>query len=57
MKDEKHPIKKEFSIIELKENGEIKYKVTKRIPYLSVSETKIFKSKEEAKKQFYEWLE
>ena len=54
--EEKHPIKKEVTIIELQENGKKKFKVTKRIPYLKVSETKIFNSKEEAKKQFEEWL-
>jgi len=35
----------------------MRFKVTRRVPYLSVSETKIFESKEEAKKQFDEWLE
>jgi len=56
MEDEKHPIKKEVSIVELQENGKKKFKVTKRIPALSVSDTKVFDSKEEAKKQFDEWL-
>ena len=55
--DKKHPIKLEVSIIEFQENGRKKFKVTKRIPSLFVSETKIFESKEEAKKQFDEWLE
>ena len=45
----------EVSIIELKENGK-RYKVTRRIPGMSVSETKMFKSKEEAMKQLEEWL-
>ena len=45
----------EVTIMELKENGE-KYKVTRRIPGMSVSETKLFKSKEEAIKQLEEWL-
>jgi hypothetical protein len=49
-------IKWEVTMIELQENGKKKFKVTKRIPYLKVSETKIFESKEEAKKQFEEWL-
>ena len=50
--EKKHFTKKwEVSLIEL-ENHEIKYKVTRRIPELSIAETKIFKSKKEAKKQF-----
>jgi len=57
MEEDKHPIKWEVSIIELQENGKKKFKVTRRVPYLSVSETKVFESKEEAKKQFDEWLE
>ena len=46
----------EASIIELKKNGKIKYKVTRRLPEMSVAETKIFDSKEEAIKQLQEWL-
>jgi len=42
--------------MELEEENRIKYKVTRRIPELSVAETKIFNSKEEAKQQFEEWL-
>ena len=45
----------EVTIIELKENGK-RYKVTRRIPGMSVSETKLFKSKEKAIKQLEEWL-
>jgi len=57
-KTEKHLTKKwEISIIELENNTEKKYKVTRRLPDLSVAETKVFNSKEEAKKQFDEWLE
>lgn len=53
----KHPTKKwEISIIGIVDNEENKYKVTRRYPNLSIAETKIFKSKEEAKKQFEEWL-
>ena len=33
------------------------FKVTRRLPDLTVSETKIFASKEEAQKQFDKWLE
>ena len=45
----------EVNIIELKDNGK-RYKVTRRIPDMSVSETRIFKSKEKAIKQLEEWL-
>lgn len=45
----------EVSLIELKENGK-RYKVTRRIPSMHVSETKMFKSKKEALKQLEEWL-
>ena len=41
--------------MELKDNG-IKFKVTRRIPELTISETKIFNTKEEAMKQFEEWV-
>jgi hypothetical protein len=34
-----------------------KYKVTKRVPEMSVSDTKMFRNKDEAKRQFEEWLE
>ena len=55
-KTKKHGrLKWEVSIIEL-ENGGKNYKVTRIIPNLSVAETKMFKEKEEAKKQFEEWL-
>ena len=53
----KHIQKKwEVSIIEFFENENKKYKVTRRLPELSVAETKIFEKLEEAKKQFDEWL-
>lgn len=53
---QKHAIKKwEVSLSEL-HDGEIVFKVTRRIPELSVSETLFFKTKNEAKKQFDEWL-
>ena len=52
-----HPIKKwEVSIIELENHKGKKFKVTRRIPHMSVAETKIFKSKKQAIKQFDEWL-
>lgn len=46
----------EISIIELKKNGRKNYKVTRRMPELHVSETKIFTSKKKAMKQLQEWL-
>ena len=49
--------KLEMSIMEMENHIGKKYKVTKRIADLSVAETKVFRSKEEAKKQFDEWLE
>jgi len=37
-------------------DGKRVYKVTRRLPGMSVSETRIFKSKKSARKQFREWL-
>lgn len=55
--DKKHFAKKwEISFIELINGVETKYKVTRKIPELSISETILFKSKEKAKKKFEEWL-
>lgn len=57
-KTKEHQIKKwEISLMEFSNHIGKKYKVTRRIPELSVAETKIFNSKWEAKKQFDEWLE
>ena len=42
--------------MEIQEGRTVKYKVTRRIAELSVAETKIFASKEEAKEQFEIWL-
>jgi hypothetical protein len=54
----KHLVKRwEVSIMELQNTFGRKFKVTKRLPEMSVAETKIFRSKEEAKRQFEEWLE
>lgn len=54
---EKHPLKKwEVSIMEFQDEEGIKYKVTRRLAEMSVAETKIFLTKEEAKEQFEEWL-
>jgi hypothetical protein len=47
---------REVSIIKLKYNNIDKYKVTRRLPELTVAETKIFFSKKEALAQFEEWL-
>jgi hypothetical protein len=44
----------EITLTEL-ENGGKKYKVTRRMPDLTVAETKIFTSREEAIKQFESW--
>ncbi|MBD3355087.1 hypothetical protein GF361_03830 [Candidatus Woesearchaeota archaeon] len=58
METKKHPIKKwEVSIIEIENTIGKKYKVTKKIPEMSVAETKVFRSKQDAKKQFEAWLE
>jgi len=46
----------EISIIELANSIGRKYKVTRRLPGFSVSETKVFRNKDEAKKQFDEWI-
>lgn len=44
------------SILELEDNEGRLYKVNKRIPEFSVAETKMFRNKKEAIKQFKEWL-
>ena len=46
----------EITLMEFENNIGKKYKVTRRIPELYVAETKIFKAKEEAKRQFDEWI-
>lgn len=45
------------SVLQLRDNGNTYYKVTRRMYALSVAETKIFLSKEEAQRQFETWLE
>ena len=53
----KHITKKwEISFLELQNHKGKKFKVTRRLPDLFVSETKVFKTKKGAKKQFDEWL-
>ena len=44
------------TIIELESNYKKEYKVTRRIPCLKLAETRVFQSKEEAKKQFEDWM-
>ncbi len=46
----------EISIMEIREENTIKYKVTRRMPSMSIAETKVFNSKIEAIRQFKEWL-
>ena len=53
----KHFIKKwEVSIMEFHDDEGKKFKVTRRLPEMSVAETKIFRSKKNAKKLFDDWL-
>ncbi len=57
MKQEKHLTKKwEVSLIELQNGVGKKFKVTRRLPELLVAETKMFRTKAQAKKQVEEWL-
>ena len=53
---EHHAAPAEVLAPEYRINEDKMYKVTRRMPTMLVAETKIFKSKEEAKKQFEEWL-
>ncbi len=46
----------EISIISFNDNKGTKYNVTRRLPELSVAETKLFKNRKLAEKQFLEWL-
>ena len=39
------------------EEKETRYKVTRRLPELTVAETKIFTNEEDAKRQVHEWLQ
>ncbi|HIH39252.1 TPA: hypothetical protein HA219_00805 [Candidatus Woesearchaeota archaeon] len=56
-KNKKHFHKKwEVSIIELSSSEGKRYKVTRSLPELHVSETKMFNSKKEARNKFNEWL-
>jgi len=49
-------MKWEVTIAEFEDEEGKKYKVTRRLPEMLVSETKIFKSKKQARKQFKQWL-
>ena len=46
----------EVSISEYETSDGIRWKVTRRVPAMSVAETKIFSVKREAIKQYEEWL-
>ena len=50
-------LKKEVSIIELWNGVGPKYKVTKRIPEFGITETRVFRTIEEAKLQLKKWLD
>jgi hypothetical protein len=53
----KHQTKKwEVSISEFQYQGGKKFKVTRKLPELSVAETKVFTTKKKAKELFDEWL-
>ena len=56
-KERKHPVTSwEVSMIEVIDCFGSKFKVTRRIPSMCVAETKVFRSKKKAKKQFEDWL-
>ncbi|MBW2969729.1 hypothetical protein KY319_01260 [Candidatus Woesearchaeota archaeon] len=50
-------MKWEITIMQIEDEEGKKYKVTRRMPELQIAETKIFKNKQEARKQFKEWLQ
>ena len=58
MKEAKQHWKKkwEVSFMELENACGKKFKVARRLPEMNVAETRVFHSKESAKKQFEEWL-
>jgi hypothetical protein len=47
----------EMTIMELENSIGKKYKVTRRLPALSVAETRVFRSKEDAKQQLDLWMQ
>ena len=57
MAAKKHPVKKwEVSITELQNHTGRKFKVTRRLPEMSVAETKVFTTRKKAKRLLDEWL-
>ena len=46
----------EVTIKEFQSKKGKRYKVTRRMPEMKVADTKMFKNKEEALRQFNEWL-
>jgi hypothetical protein len=46
----------EITVLELENSIGKKYKVTRMLPEFFIAETKVFRSKEDAKQQFDEWL-
>ncbi|MBN1792467.1 hypothetical protein JW826_02175 [Candidatus Woesearchaeota archaeon] len=47
----------ELCILEYEDSEGMKYKVTRHLPMLSVAETRVFSSREDAKRQFELWFE
>ena len=47
----------EISFLEFRDRKGKKFKVTRKLPDLPVTETKVFRSKRKAKEQFEEWLQ
>lgn len=52
----KENISWEVTLIEFKQEETTLYKVTRRMPFFSVAETKVFSSKKDALDQVQEWL-
>ena len=53
----KHSTKKwEVSLLELQNQTGKKFKVTRRLPEMSVAETKVFATKKIARRLFDDWL-
>jgi len=56
--EKKNPFKNwEVSVREFETSTGKQWKVTRRMPGMSVAETKVFASKEEAISQYEEWLQ
>ncbi|MBI2549542.1 hypothetical protein HYW21_09440 [Candidatus Woesearchaeota archaeon] len=57
MATKKHSTKKwEVSLMEIQNHRGTKFKVTRRLPEMSVAETKVFTTKKKATRLFDEWL-